>query len=547
MRTVVRDCLGVSAGEEVLVICNAATQGLGERLRAEAEDAGRRRRPGADGRAATRTRAEPPARSPPRWRAADVVLAPTVQSLSHTAARKAASEAGARIATLPGVTEEMLARVMSADMEGLRRKGHALADSLTRGTEARITCAQGSDLRLGLEGRKGIPDAGELTAPGAFGNLPCGEGFIAPVEGPARAAVVAGSIAGIGMVSEPVDADVSKAVNLIGTRGRGGALLELLTAHGEDGTNVAELGIGTNEKATLTGEVLEDEKILGTIHVAFGASAAIGGTVQVPVHLDCVVFEPELRSTASRWCAAGSSSSESLGCRCSRFPTSPRAATRADRRSRGRLRRGTSCSTATPTPTTTAPSSPSPRPAGRCAGALSAARELAVERDRHVPPCRPASAIGALDVCPVVWLGEADREAARAEAMEVAGAIAGLGVPVFLYGELASAPERRERAFFRRGGLAELGPRMRAGGSRPTWGPHVSAPERRRDTCHRPSAARRFNVELDTRRRRGRARGRRRRCASRAAGCRACGRSGSPSRRRAGLDQRPRPARGPAR
>jgi leucyl aminopeptidase (aminopeptidase T) len=70
------------------------------------------------------------------------------------------------------------------------------------------------------------------------------------------------------------------------------ALLELLTAHGTDGTNVAELGIGTNEKAILTGEILEDEKILGTAHIAFGASAAIGGTVQVPVHLDCVVLEP---------------------------------------------------------------------------------------------------------------------------------------------------------------------------------------------------------------------------------------------------------------
>ena len=72
----------------------------------------------------------------------------------------------------------------------------------------------------------------------------------------------------------------------------GATLLELLTAHGEDGTNVAELGIGTNEEATLTGNILEDEKILGTAHVAFGASAAIGGTVQVPVHLDCVVLEP---------------------------------------------------------------------------------------------------------------------------------------------------------------------------------------------------------------------------------------------------------------
>ena len=74
--------------------------------------------------------------------AADVVLAPTVQSLSHTAARKAASEAGARIATLPGVTEEMLARVMSADMDGLRRRGRAIADALGAGSEARITCRE---------------------------------------------------------------------------------------------------------------------------------------------------------------------------------------------------------------------------------------------------------------------------------------------------------------------------------------------------------------------------------------------------------------------
>ena len=130
---------------------------------------------------------------------ADVVLAPTVQSLSHTASRKAASEAGARIATLPGVTEEMLARVMSADMDGLRRKGHAIADLLSAGTEARITCANGSDLRLGLEGRTAIPDAGELTARSAFGNLPCGEGFISPDDRTCDGTlVVDGTIAGVG-------------------------------------------------------------------------------------------------------------------------------------------------------------------------------------------------------------------------------------------------------------------------------------------------------------------------------------------------------------
>src|SRR5206468_11476204 len=78
------------------------------------------------------------------------------------------------------------------------------------------------------------------------------------------------------------------------TGAAGERLLRTLRDAGELGTNLAELGVGTNEKATLTGNVLEDEKILGTIHVAFGASAGIGGTVSVPIHLDCVVMDASL-------------------------------------------------------------------------------------------------------------------------------------------------------------------------------------------------------------------------------------------------------------
>ena len=130
----VRDCLGVREGEEVLVVANPATIGLGERFRGEAG------RLGADGvlcligeRAESGN--EPPDSVAAAMAAADVVLCPTVQSLSHTAARRAATEAGVRVATLPGATEEMLARVMSADMEGLRRrKGEAIAAALTAGS-----------------------------------------------------------------------------------------------------------------------------------------------------------------------------------------------------------------------------------------------------------------------------------------------------------------------------------------------------------------------------------------------------------------------------
>ena len=168
-----------------------------------------------------------------------------------------------------------------------------MAEILDRGAEARITCDHGSDLTLGLQGRTAIPDAGELTHEGAFGNLPCGEGFISPATAEGTL-IVDGSIAGVGLVSEPVTLTIRDG-HLVDASGPEGAqLMELLTAHGPDGTNVAELGIGTNEKAILTGNILEDEKIIGTAHVAFGASAAIGGNVQVPVHLDVVSLRPEV-------------------------------------------------------------------------------------------------------------------------------------------------------------------------------------------------------------------------------------------------------------
>ena len=291
---IVRDCLAVQEGEEVLVVANPATIGLGERLRGEAGRAGADAVLALIGERASHG-TEPPASVAAAMSAADVVICPTNQSLSHTEARHNATERGVRIATMPTATEELVARVMSADVEGLRRRGAAIAELLTAGAEARITDANGSDLRLGLGEREGIPDAGDLSAPGAFGNLPCGEGFIAPIEGTGEGKlVIDGTIAAIGRVVEPVELTV-EAGHLVGATGADGErLMELLTAHGEGGTNVAELGIGTNERAILTGNLLEDEKILGSCHVAFGASAAIGGTVQVPVHLDCVVMKPDV-------------------------------------------------------------------------------------------------------------------------------------------------------------------------------------------------------------------------------------------------------------
>jgi glutamate formiminotransferase len=136
--------------------------------------------------------------------------------------------------------------------------------------------------------------------------------------------------------------------------------------------------------------------------------------------------------------------------------------------------------------------------AGPLRDALAAGAEEAVETIDMSGYDGVHPAIGSLDVCPVVWLDPADRVAARTEAIAVAAQIGGLGVPVFLYGELATSPGHVERAYFRNGGLAELWLRMEGGGLSPDFGPRL--PHRRAGatlvTARPPLAA--FNVELDS-------------------------------------------------
>jgi leucyl aminopeptidase (aminopeptidase T) len=291
VRAVIERCLAVKAGEDVLVVVDPATREIGEALRESASQAG------ADAVLAIMDERATDGTDPARpiaaaMSACDVFIAPTSRSLSHTPARKRATENGVRGATLPGVTADMLTRVMAVDFDLMRRRSRELADLLTRSDRAHLTCPRGSDFSMDLTGREGTADDGALTEPGAFGNLPAGEGFVAPLNG--SGTIVASSLAPLGLSEEPARLTVENGRIVAAENGLGPEYLELLQAHGELGTNLAELGIGTNDRAQLTGNVLEDEKILGTVHVAFGASAGIGGTVSVPIHLDVVVLEATL-------------------------------------------------------------------------------------------------------------------------------------------------------------------------------------------------------------------------------------------------------------
>ena len=310
--TVVERCLRVRDGETVLVVADPDSTAIGEALLAAARTAG--------GDAVLTILppnpsrgTEPPAPVAAALAAADVFIAPCLPSLSHTSARRRACEAGHRGATLPGVTAEMLARLMSTDFDALAARCRAVAALLTDAADAHLTCPHGTDLRLDLRGRAGISDEGDLGAPGAFGNLPCGEGFMSPAGGDGTIATT--SLGLPSLLDEPVLLTVREGALASAAGGAPGdgahEFLAMLDAHGPLGRNLAEMGVGTNDRATLTGNILEDEKILGTAHIAFGASAGIGGTVTVPVHLDVVVLEPSLRIgdtqvlDAGRWLLDG--------------------------------------------------------------------------------------------------------------------------------------------------------------------------------------------------------------------------------------------------
>jgi leucyl aminopeptidase (aminopeptidase T) len=302
VKTVIESSLAVKPGENVLVIADPATRAIGEALHDAATNAG------ADAVLAIMDERETDGTEPPppiaaAMSACDVFIAPTSRSLSHTQARKRASDAGVRGATLPGVTAEMLARVMAVDFQTMARRSQAVAKLLDAATTAHVSCPLGTDFQLDLTGRAGLADDGRLGAAGAFGNLPAGEGFVAPLSG--AGTIFASSLAPLGLSREPVRLTVRDGRITAAEGGLGAEYLRQLRAHGELGTNLAELGVGTNDRATLTGNVLEDEKILGTVHVAFGASAGIGGTVSVPIHLDVVVLDASLTIGATAVLDAG--------------------------------------------------------------------------------------------------------------------------------------------------------------------------------------------------------------------------------------------------
>lgn len=305
VEAVLVDCMGLKAGETLLVLTDPKRSSIARAL------VERGRELGAETVLIEMSERETNGTEPPPSAAAamlecDVFIAPTTKSISHTAARKNANARGVRCATMPQITEDMLHRTMAADYSEVRRRSRILAEALTAGREVHITSPQGTDVTLGIEGREGISDDGDLSAPGSFGNLPAGEGFIAPVEGTTQGTIAFdGSVWPVGLLEEPIVVGIEDGMATEFSGPRADEWYETMAPYGDAALAVAELGIGTNEAAILTGNVLEDEKILGTIHVAFGDNHTFGGTNRVSSHQDGIVTEPTLTIDGKVYVEAG--------------------------------------------------------------------------------------------------------------------------------------------------------------------------------------------------------------------------------------------------
>ena len=289
----VRDCMGVSPGERVLVITDERLRTIGYALRDAARDLGNEVML-VEILPRTTNGEEPPAEIAALMKMVDVVLCPTSKSLTHTDARRAASASGVRVATLPGVTEEIMVRCMNADYHRIAERTLKLCAMLESTSVVRVRAPAGTDITLPIRGRKAYASTGLFRNKGESGNLPTGEAFLAPVEGASSGVVVVdGSMAMLGMLSAPIRISVEEGFATAITGGAEAArLTALLDAHGKDARTVAEFGIGTNDKAILSGLILEDEKVMGTIHIAFGDNKSMGGSVRVASHLDGLVKEP---------------------------------------------------------------------------------------------------------------------------------------------------------------------------------------------------------------------------------------------------------------
>ena len=273
-------CLNLQAGEQLLVLADTDNLRIGQMFTL----AGQMR--GAETifltyKPRSRHGEELPSIIAEAMKAADAIVAPTAFSVNHTSARKAASDAGARLIFFPGCKEDMfLDGCLDINFIAQSKVIADLSEVLERGSEVHLTSNDGI-----------------CHAPGTISPPPCIETAVAPVEYTTEGVVcIDGAVVPGGEVLEPFMLTFEKGrIVSVDASTKDGRMLEQLLASYDDKEiySHVELGFGLNPKAKIgRGVELEDEGEFGTIHLGIGNGITFGSTIRASGHIDLVVRHP---------------------------------------------------------------------------------------------------------------------------------------------------------------------------------------------------------------------------------------------------------------
>lgn len=291
-------CTGTQPNEHVVIVTDPLTKVLAEPLAVAAQEIGAvpticvmptRKAHGE----------EPPAPVAAALAAADVFFVPVRISITHTQAVKNATLAGARGLVMTDFRPEMLVYGgIDADFAAQAPICRRLAAIFEAGKNVHLTTPAGTDLHLDAAGRPGNALTGIVKA-GEFSTTPTIEANFSPKEGSAEGLIVADAsipYLGIGVLKEPVRVAVQSGfITQIEGGSQADVLRQNLESQGDPNVyNIAELGVGLNPKAHLCGLMLEDEGVLGVVHIGIGTSITLGGMVKSKVHYDLLMHKATL-------------------------------------------------------------------------------------------------------------------------------------------------------------------------------------------------------------------------------------------------------------
>ena len=301
---VVQTCMDIRRGENVLIVCDPTTAEIGQSLHIATQKRSDRvllivmpksRHHGE----------EPPSPVAALMRQQQVVIAATKYSLTHTRAARQALKDGARIATMPGMTFELYTEGgMTADFQDIKRQISNIANFLRRRRIINVKSGSGTDVTFEVNWRDWkLDDNGICNRPRMLTNLPAGKVFILPKEGTMNGTIVIDGSWDSTLIDEPVEFIVEDGT-VVDVKG-GGLAATIRQSYGEVAKKlkakdresvwtVAEFGFGMNPSARLVGNVLEDEKRMGSCYFSIGDNTGLGGTSNAGIHVSGVLAEPSV-------------------------------------------------------------------------------------------------------------------------------------------------------------------------------------------------------------------------------------------------------------